>query len=47
MHFRLSDPPMSQCTAGQFVRALISFVGSQADELNFSDGDVLHVLGRP
>uniref|UniRef100_A0A183SPF9 SH3 domain-containing protein n=1 Tax=Schistocephalus solidus TaxID=70667 RepID=A0A183SPF9_SCHSO len=45
--FRLSDPPMSECTAGKFVRALISFVGSQADELNFSDGDVLHVLGRP
>ncbi|KAL7061220.1 hypothetical protein AAHC03_09976 [Spirometra sp. Aus1] len=42
-----SHPPMSQCTAGQFVRALISFVGSQPDELNFSDGDVLHVLGRP
>nr|VZI34101.1 unnamed protein product [Spirometra erinaceieuropaei] len=48
-HYALSpyDPPMSQCTAGQFVRALISFVGSQPDELNFSDGDVLHVLGRP
>uniref|UniRef100_A0A0X3PVI8 FCH and double SH3 domains protein 2 n=1 Tax=Schistocephalus solidus TaxID=70667 RepID=A0A0X3PVI8_SCHSO len=42
-----SHPPMSECTAGKFVRALISFVGSQADELNFSDGDVLHVLGRP
>uniref|UniRef100_A0A5K3ETF3 F-BAR domain-containing protein n=2 Tax=Mesocestoides corti TaxID=53468 RepID=A0A5K3ETF3_MESCO len=42
-----SHPPMSQCMAGQFVRALIDFEGTADDELSFRVGDVIHVLGRP
>ena len=41
-----ADPPMTQCMAGQFVRALIDFEGTAEDELSFHVGAVIHVLGR-
>lgn len=42
----ITDPPLAQCLAGQFVRALIDFAGTAEDELSFGVGAVIHVLGR-